>query len=707
MNTAAATRRNGLRHAVEIIAFVLLMFGAATATGIVLSAVVLLLSGEAQAAEVPPAETRQGTLLLRGKDGKGSFPAPLLDTEVVLKVSGIITRAEVRQIFRNPHPEWLEGIYVFPLPENAAVDHLRMRIGRRVIEGEIREREAAKAIYAQAKDAGQRATLVEQERPNIFTTSVANIGPGEDIVVEIEYQQTLRYDQGEFSLRFPMVVGPRYIPGSAEVGGEPGSGRAPNTDAVPDAARITPPVPKAAPGDLPLNPVRIRVELDAGVPIGKLESPYHAIHVQSPDPSRRLIELAAGATPANRDFELKWVPAAQAQPQPALFTERKDGRHYALLMLLPPAGTAAGVRLPRETVFVIDTSGSMDGTSIVQAREALQLALDRLGPRDRFNIIEFNSYPTPLYRDAQPADETNLAQARRFVSGLRAQGGTEMAGALDLALDNSEDPQRVRQVIFLTDGAVGNEDQLFRLIEEQLGDTRLFTVGIGSAPNGWFMTKAAEAGRGTYTYIGKVEEVKEKMAALFAKLESPVLKGVQVEWPRADVEQWPKRLPDLYLGEPLMVSAALDSLQGEVKLAGQLGDRTWQARVDLAAAAPAEGPGVLWARKKIGALTDGLREGRSEADVRAEVVELALVHHLVSKYTSLVAVDRTPARPLDQGLNSGALPTDLPEGWNHESVFGELPRGATDARFNLLLGLLALMAGSLLWLRRRQLEGGL
>ena len=320
--TTADMARRGRLAVVDLIAIIVLAICIGLTTGIVLGGAVVLLSGNAAAAELDamaPGQAQQGILLL--KAAKGSRAVPALDTDVHFRVSGMVARAQLRQTFRNPTADWQEGIYVFPLPENAAVDHMKMRIGERVIEGDIKERAAARAAFEQAKQSGQRAALVEQERPNIFTTSVANIAPNSEIVVEIEYQQTLRYENsgsgGRFSLRFPMVVGPRYIPGSPD--GTAGSGWAPNTDQVPDAARITPPVPKPRAGQAPINPVRIRVELDAGVPLASIASPYHPITLNRPDARRAEIELADGSTPANRDFELAWTLAPAHAPQAALF----------------------------------------------------------------------------------------------------------------------------------------------------------------------------------------------------------------------------------------------------------------------------------------------------------------------------------------------------------------------------------------------------
>ena len=628
-----------------------------------------------------PAYGTEGGLVLRAAD-RPAVVAPLIATDVTIRIAGPLARARVVQTFRNPESDWYEGVYVFPLPESGAVDRLRLRVGERIIEGEIQERAAARITYGEARAAGRRAALLDQERPNIFTTQVANIGPREAVVVELEYQQVVRYDGGRFSLRFPMVVGPRYVPAGPM--------------RVADANRITPPVLRPGSENGRTNPLSIRIALDAGVPLAAVESPYHAVHVNEPSPARREITLAEGGVPADRDFELAWVPRAHDAPQAAWFTEEKDGRHYGLLMVLPPAATPAS-RLAREVVFVLDTSGSMAGASIRQAREALLLALERLLPEDRFEVIEFNSSAQALFGGSRAATRENLRRALRWVGSLEARGGTEMAKALQLALKGYEEKDRVRQVIFLTDGAVGNEEALFQLLRERLGDSRLFTVGIGSAPNSHFMTRAAQLGRGTFTYIGRIEEVGARMGELFAKLEAPVLKGLEVRWPEGvQVEAWPARLPDLYAGEPVVIAAALDKLHGEVRLTGERDARRWEAQIALARNAPAQGIGGLWAREKVSALMASLRDGASEAEVRARVIELATAHRLVTRYTSFVAVDKTPARPSDESMKTAAVPTLLPAGWVYDKVFGELPQGSTGSRLALAIGLGALLLGGVL-----------
>ncbi|HEU4647265.1 MAG TPA: marine proteobacterial sortase target protein [Burkholderiales bacterium] len=678
--------------AFDVISFVAFAMAIALASAVVLVAAVLLLAGRAHAASEP------GMLMLRTAEGAQAPAAPLLSTDVEFRVSGMVARARVVQTFRNDSTEWVEGVYVFPLPENAAVDRLQLRVGERRIEGEIRERGAARRTYERARAAGRRTALMDQERPNLFTASVANIGPRELIAVELEYQQTLRYEDGRYSMRFPMVVGPRYIPGALKVSAPQDFGWSSNTDPVPDAARITPPVLRPQAGAI--NPVRIRVELDAGVPLAQVSSPYHRVAIHELSDSRRRIELADGPVPAQRDFELAWTPRAGQAPGIAWFTEFKDGAHYGLLMVMPPAA-APGTRLAREVVFVLDTSGSMAGASIRQAKDALAMALARLAPGDRFNVVEFNSSAQRLHEEAQPVNPRNVRHAIDWVHGLDARGGTEMAAALRLALDGTEGVGRVRQVVFLTDGAVGNEEALFRLIRERLGDTRLFTVGIGSAPNSHFMSKAAELGRGSFTYIGRIEEVQQKMSALFAKIESPVMQALEVHWPEGvRAQAWPSRIPDLYVGEPVVIAASLDRLEGEVRVTGLRDNRAWEARVPLALNGGGAGMGSLWARGKVEALTDSIREGVPEEAVRIQVIELAAAHRLVTKYTSFVAVDRTPARTSDAQLKLAAVPTNLPEGWEYDQVFGELPQGSTDSRFALLSGA-ALLLLAMAMLRRR------
>jgi Ca-activated chloride channel family protein len=665
-------------------------FAAGLVVSLTLALAVFIVTTPALAAATPG---HSGALYLEDADGS-KVATPLVFTDVRMAVTGMIARVTVEQRFVNPTGEWREGVYTFPLPEKAAVDHLRMKIGERLVEGIVKERGEAKRTYDSAKHEGRKATLMEQERPNMFTTSVANIGPHDEITVAIEYQQTLRYDEGTFRLHFPLAITPRYIPGEAIASLGAGDGRS----SVVDADRITPPVVARSEGYV--LPVKIEIDLDPGFALSHLASTYHAVAIDAKPERRFRITLADGPVPAARDFELTYTPDVGAAPGAALFTETKGGKTYALLMALPPkAAKDATDRPPREITYIVDTSGSMEGVSMTQAREALLLALDRLQPGDRFNVIEFNSATRSLFAAPVPVDSATLMRAKRFVAGLHARGGTEMLPALEIALAGAREASILRQVVFLTDGAVGNEDAILALVAERIGDRRLFTVGIGPAPNMFFMTKAAQFGRGTYTAIGDVREVQDRMMALFRKLESPALTDIAVDWP-AGVDAWPRIVPDLYAGEPVIVTAQFNAnaAHGNIALSGRRANAQWGTLLSATASARESGVGVLWARDKIDALMDAGRKGAPEDEIRAAVIDVALTHHLVSKFTSLVAVDVTPTRAAGIAASKTAVPGNIPDGL---TGFDRLPRTATPAPLLMLLGALALLAAAALALRLR------
>ncbi len=585
---------------------------------------------------------KSGTMLLK-TDKPGLFvPLPAVETNVDIHVSGIVLRGEVTQHFRNPESDCVEAVYAFPLPENAAVDRMRMTVGQRTIEGEIREREEAQQVYETARSQGQHASLLTQERPNIFTASIANVGGGEEVVVTIGYQQTVDYKDGAFRFRFPTSIGPRYDPS--------GSQSMPMISAVGQAK----------------SKFTLNVDLDSGVPLQKLEAPYFQTDVTTLSPTHYLVatDRAAG----DRDFELVWQPQLGSEPKSALLTSGQ----YGLLMVMPPA--PSGVRLPKEAIFIIDTSGSMEGPSIEAAKSALDLALQRLRPTDTFDIIEFNSEMSMLFPQPLPAAPDVIAKAREWVGALHANGGTEMLPALQAALDdpNVQNDGVVRQVVFMTDGDVTNESELFSFIRDHLGRSRLFTVGIGNAPNTHFMRNAARFGRGTFTLVANRDEVQQKMSALFEKLESPVLTNVEVRFDDPAAEMWPQRVPDLYAGEPVIVAVKFGTPAGRLIVSGQ----GW-SETQAVASGSAPGLDKLWARQKIEALAD-------QPNTKDEIVKLALEHHLVTQYTSLVAVDTTPSSVALRDCETRPGPVNLPDGWG--GAEGSLPTTATSAPLFLIAG---------------------
>ncbi|WP_315780631.1 MULTISPECIES: marine proteobacterial sortase target protein [unclassified Bradyrhizobium] len=691
-----------------------------------------------------PGDARSGALLFKADGGYAEAPRLGIDVDIV--VSGPTARARVTQLFKNTSSQWMEAVYVYPLPPDSAVDSLKMIVGDRVVVGDIKPRQEAKVIYEQAKREGKTAALTEQERPNIFTNSLANIGPGETVLVQIEYQQPVAQAAGEFSLRVPLVVAPRYNPKpiaqSVELRPDSNGWGAAANDPVPDRDRISPEVLDPA-KDAPVNPTRITVRLQAGFALGEVKSHHHPVTVESPDAKTRIVTLAEGVVPADRDFELTWKPASAAVPSVGLFHEQVGDADYLLAFVTPPAVAATTQRpQPRDVIFVIDNSGSMGGTSIRQAKASLLYALGRLQPNDRFNVIRFDDTMTVLFPSSVPADAEHVGSATSFVSALEARGGTEMVPAMRAALtDDGSDSDRVRQVVFLTDGAIGNEQQLFETITAMRGRSRIFMVGIGSAPNTYLMSRAAELGRGAFTHIGSVEQVEERMRDLFAKLENPVVTGLSASFSEASADLTPAVLPDVYRNEPLVLAARIDRLAGSLQLKGRIGDQPWTITLPLSGAAEGKGLSKLWARRKIGdaEVAKTMRQMTPE-EADGAILKLALEHQLVTRLTSLVAVDKTPRRPDGEPLRLAELPINLPAGWDFEKVFGErgrlpamqkdpraegdgevqlaalkrpvvpagpatvtLPKTATDAELSMLLGLGLLML-ELIWLvaiRRR------
>jgi Ca-activated chloride channel family protein len=566
-------------------------------------------------------------LLLRSGDGE-PFAAPSVGTAVSVRVTGIVARTRVTQVFVNPTRQWVEGIYVFPLADGAVVDSLRMTIGDRVLTGVVREKQQAAAVYEQAKQQGHRASLVEMLRPGVFNAAVANLGPGETVEIALEMQQVVEYGRGRFGLRFPLVVPPRYAPRQE--------------DALPIPAPV-------AGGAAPV--FSFRMDLEPGFPLGRVASPSHAVTVTRDERGRRYrVELAAGVAPADADFLLEWTPAVGRRPTAVHFTETVGDERYALLMVLPPdAPEAAAARLPRETVFVIDTSYSMEGTSLEQARQALLLGLDRLAPGDAFNVIRFASTASALFPASVPADPAAIERAKAWVRSLEVDGGTEMLFALKLALPSpiSSGGGLLRQVIFATDGQVSGEAELLRFIAEHLGQSRLYSVAIGSAPNAAFLRRAAALGRGTFTSIESADRVTAGMDDLFARIEAPMLRDVAVQWADPQAEAWPERVPDLYLGEPIVVTARLHGDAGPVSVEGMQGHEPWRDAIPAAGEVRGAGLDKLWAGRKVQALLDGIAGGANTAQVQREVTALALRHRLLTPYTSFVVVEETPVRPLE------------------------------------------------------------
>lgn len=664
-------------------------------------AFLLMLSTHSLMADASEAEVTGGQFHFVDQQGAWQEPATLLNADYQVTVSGLIATTRLRQTFRNTSQQWREGVFTFPLPEQAGVHALTMEAGERRIEGRIAERQQARQRYEKAKEEGRQAARLDQQRPNLFSTHLANIPPGESITVELQYQQPVQYRYGEFELRLPTTLTPRYMPGvplPVPESEEWLAGWALPTSQVSDAQRISPFT--VARGDVHPDSHRasVNVDIDAGLPVASVSSPSHRVSGIR-DGDRVTVTPDNGRIVMDRDLVLRWRPVRGQEPSAAVFHEQFQGEDYLLAMLVP--GLSQNRDFPRELIFVLDSSGSMAGESIRQARQALLYGLETLRPGDRFNVLQFNSQTGSLYPRPVAVNAHNLSRARQYVREVTAGGGTEMAQALTRALDHQNQTPGgvVRQVVFITDGAVGNEEALFGVIRRQLGDSRLFTVGIGSAPNMHFMRDAARHGRGSYTTVQDSSDIAGTLESLFRKMQAPVLADIRSRWPVADVQPLPEPVPDLFRSEPLVQVVRGQPAEGDAVFSGTRPDGSrWSRSLALGSAVAGTGLHRLWAKQRIERLEDR-RESQSEDTVRKLVTDLSVKHQLLTPYTSFLAIDQTPRRPASESLTDEAIPVLQPAGSKASML--RYPRTATLSPLLLVLGLMSLMFTLCLYLLRR------
>jgi Ca-activated chloride channel family protein len=668
--------------------------------------------------------------------------ANLLSTHADIRVTGPIARTRLTQVFKNTSEHMRSGIYVFPLPQDAAVDHLLMTVGNRKIEGQIKRKAIAKQMFTQAKAQGKKASLVAQIRPNMFSNQIANIPPNSELSVTIEYQQFIVQDKHRYSLRLPLSITPRYSPKHTNL--EVNDINAENTLQNNEPATFTRAslgfdnkdqqaevMPSEASGKLAAK-TTINISLNTGLPVQHITSEHHPIKVTNTYSTQYEVSLDT-QQPANKDFVLNWQMQTAYSIQASHFTYPSDEYEYGLITLMPPSADQLDVN--RNLVFVLDVSGSMVGESIEQAKQALALAINDLKEDDFFNLVAFSSNATRMWSQSQKASQNAKNEALTFIYGLEANGGTEIKKALDMAfsipevteaslLDESavnNGTDYLNQILFITDGSVGNEDELMRTIYQGLGDYRLFTVGIGSAPNAHFMTEAASAGKGTFTFIGDTSKVKPKMARLLDKLKKPALTNLQLNI--KDLKQafgfevYPSKLPDLYADEPLVITyrqkIELNTNQAPSKFSpsfaisgeylsptanGKLKKRKWSSQLPAQSADKEQGIHKYWARLKIKDLhqqlnmralhTEGFKTLKQ--NVEDAITEVALSHHLVSKYTSLIAIEEKTPEQMMQMAAQNKNPH------LRQYAQAQLPQTATASGLLALIGSILLGTGLLL-----------
>ena len=596
--------------------------------------------------------------------GTKRVPLPLRHTAVDAAIAGHIGTVQVKQQFANPFDTKIEAVYVFPLPEKAAVTEFLMVIGDRTIRGILREKEEAEAIYREARAQGYRASLLVQRRPNIFEQKVANIEPGKAIEVDITYFHTLAFKDGWYSFVFPTVVGPRFNP--------PG-----HSDPIPAMPRgVNSATPGAtgveylAPTERSGHDLGITVRIDAGVQIEELKS-THEIVVTRDEPAAATVQLANRTTIPNRDFVLDFRVAGDTVKSNLMtYKDPETGEGFFSLMMIPPIDTAVVSRRPMEMVFVLDCSGSMSGRPLEQAKKAVATALARLDPNDTFQIIRFSDDASQFGAAPVRATKPNLAAARRYLANLNSQGGTMMIEGIKAALDFPHNPSRFRFVSFLTDGYIGNESDILAEVHRRLGAARIFSFGVGTSVNRYLLERMAREGRGVAAYLGLGDSAEEVMGAFFDRVSHAALTDVEIDWGGMTVsDTYPTQLPDLFVGRPLIVSGRFEGDPTSVTLSGTVDDSRRSFMLDANDQGTA-GPYIakVWARSNIADLHDRQATvGDPHGEFRDAIRRIALRHQLVSNYTSFVAVDSSERTAGQFGVTvHQAVP--VPDGVRYETT---------------------------------------
>ncbi len=604
---------------------------------------------------------------------------PLEHTHVKAALTGFVAEVEVSQTYENPHAQPIEAVYTFPLPENSAVNHMRMVIGTRVINAQIEERKKARRIYQRAKQQGHTAALLEQERPNVFTQSVANIEPGKKIDVVIRYVQDLSYDAGQYEFVFPMVVGPRFMPGGKRAGPQSGSGTHADTEAVPDASRISPPY--VGRGQRSGHDISLELVADASLAVSDFSVPTHEVVARKPADGTLRLSLAEKDSLPNRDFVLRYRVAG-AEPKATLFTSEagKRGRFFSLV-IHPPALDVDGLVGRRELIFVVDVSGSMSGTPLGMCRSAMREAIRGLRPVDTFNILTFAGGTQAAFARPRPANSANIRRALGVVDSMRAGGGTYMADAVKAALSTEVAPGRHRYVFFMTDGYVGNEkeiivasDRFVSALRARGQRARVFGFGVGSSVNRHLIDGLSKAGQGIAVYASAREDPARAVNRFYHYIDRAVLTDLSVDWAGLGVsELYPAAIPDLFASHPVIVHGRFGGAPSSaVSVRARAGERSLHIPVAVRPAR-AQGDaykvqGALWARAKVDGLEELLWDGHSPA-VQRDITRLGLDFDMVTRFTSFVAVDRS--RRVGTGDPTTVVqPVEAPEGVDVEMAGG-------------------------------------
>ncbi|MCC3408190.1 MAG: after-VIT domain-containing protein [Microcoleus sp. PH2017_10_PVI_O_A] len=634
-------------------------------------------------ARSPETRCRVGGLFVKTQNTAAEQVFTLKQTEVKAKIAGNISRVEVVQKFENPFPESLEAIYVFPLPDEAAVDDMEIKIGDRIIKANIKRRDEALEIYQKAREQGRTAGLLEQERDNIFTQSLANIKPGEKIEVTIRYTESLKFVGGDYEFVFPTVVGPRYISRNT-IPPNPPLARGGDSS---DADRINPPL--LPPGTRSGQDIAISVEIDAGVAIGDVRSTSHQITTERSDNLVR-VQLANYDKIPNKDLILRYRVSGENTRATVLSQADQRGGHFATY-LIPALNYKSNEIVPKDVVFLMDTSGSQQGEPLAKSKELMRRFIQGLNPKDTFTIIDFANTAqalstTPLANTAQ-----NRQSAINYIDKLQANGGTELLNGIQAVMKFPAAPtERLRSIVLITDGYIGNEKEVLALVQRSIKPgNRLYSFGVGSSVNRFLLNRLAEVGRGTSQVIRQDEPSAEAAEKFFRQINSPVLTNIQISWEGMGEkpEIYPIAPPDLFTAQPLVLfGKKSDRTNGQLRIRGtqaggkayeqilpvnfaQSGGRQRESTSAAAIVTDFGNPAVaqLWGRSRIKDLMNQMFGGETPSLVEA-VTNTALSYRLLSEYTAFVAVSEEVRVEPDGARRRVEVPVELPQGVSYNGI---------------------------------------
>ncbi len=617
-----------------------------------------------------------GTLLAMLGSGKQLGQCPLKHTSVTANVSGYVARVTVKQVFENPFKDKIEAVYTFPLSETGAVDDMKMKVGERIIKGNIKKREEAKEIYDNAKANGQVAALLDQERPNIFTQSVANILPGNQIEVTLQYVDLLPYEAGRYTFAFPTVVGPRFMPGTPV--GKTGTGRAQDTTSVPDASKISPPV--AAKGERAGHDISIDVNIDSGVPIHEIHSKLHEITVNQPNTDKAHISLTGKNTIPNKDFVLCWdVASEQIKSGYLTYKANKTDDGYFTVMVMPPKRATPEQIQPKEMIFVIDCSGSQSGPPLDKAKETMRYIIEHMNKEDTFQIIAFSNDARPMFAHPQKVSQEMKQQALNYINKLSANGGTWMAPAVEAACKTPADANRLRIVTFMTDGYVGNDMEILGMIKKLRGKSRWFSFGTGNGVNRFLIDAMAKEGGGEAEYVLLNSSANEVGKKFYDRISSPVLTDIKLNFDGLSVKEvFPHEVSDVWAEKPLYIKGRyIKPGAGTISISGFSGGKPYLEKIKVnfpESSSGSESIASVWARAKVDRLISedwqGAQNGSINKELKDEIVKVALDHHIMTQYTSFVAVEE---KVVNKGgvLKTVTVPVEVPDGVSREATISD------------------------------------